>query len=204
MRPRALRFGLGVFTVSLGVLLLRFLVPRPIGMADNGDGWRLLCQVGGKMADRPSELYVRFGYASSPTCKREYISSQCWLDQNASKLGTLLGSSSVLNLLVLGGITVVLIAFGVTAVALGLELSTRYRIIATALVLLVVADSAFFGYAASVLSEGAGFLGIVLTVGGMLLMHRTGACRYTGAVVTVVGAMIGINAKSQTLVLVPV
>ncbi len=204
MRPRELRFGLGVFTVSLGVLLLRFLVPRPIGMADNGDGWRLLCQVGGRMLDRPSELYVRFSYAPAPACRSQYISSQSWLDQAASKLGTLLGSSSALNLLVLGGITVVLIAFGVTAVALGLDLSRRYRIIAAALVLLVVADSAFFGYAASVLSEGAGFFGILLTVGGMLLMHRTGAWRYTGAVVTVLGAMIGINAKSQTLLLIPV
>jgi hypothetical protein len=66
-----------------------------------------------------------------------------------------------------------------------------------------MADSAFFGYFASVLSEGAGFVGMLLMAGGLLLMNRTGAWRYWGAALTVVGALIGINAKSQTLLLIP-
>ncbi|MFD9895822.1 hypothetical protein ACFWY9_41305 [Amycolatopsis sp. NPDC059027] len=201
---REIRLGLGVLITSLGVLLVRFLVPRPIGMADNGDGWRLLCQLGASQPDRPSEKFVRFAYGAAPECKSAYISSQSWLDKTASELGKLLGSSSVLNLLVLGVLCTVLLALGITAIVLGLRLSTRNRIIATALLLLVAGDSAFFGYVASVLSEGAAFIGILLLCGGLLLMNRAGAWRYAGAVVTVAGALIGINAKTQTLLLIPV
>ncbi|MEU5260064.1 hypothetical protein [Amycolatopsis sp. NPDC021455] len=203
MRSRELRFGLGVFVLSLGALLLRFLVPRPIGMADNGDGWRLLCDLGGRHPDIKPEFYVHFSYGPGQVCTTQYISSQAWLDWFASKLGKVLGSSAELNLLVLGAITCVLVAGGIAATVLGLELSRRNRVIAAVLLLLVMADSAFFGYFASVLSEGAGFLGMLLTAGGLLLMHRTGAWRYWGAALTVVGALIGINAKSQTLLLIP-
>src|SRR5207248_5740411 len=107
MRYRELRFGSGVFTASLAVLLVRFLVPRPIGMADNGDGWRLLCQLGGRQLNRPSEGWVRFSYGPAPACKSDYISSQSWLDLAANKLGILLGSHAVLNLVVLGVLTCV-------------------------------------------------------------------------------------------------
>lgn len=203
MRPRELRFGLGVFVLSLGVLLVRFLVPRPVGMADNGDGWRLLCDLGGRHPELKSESYVHFSYGPGTACKSDYISSQAWLDWVASKLGTLLGSSAQLDLLVLGAITCVLVSVGVTATVLALDLSVRHRVVATLLLLLVMADSAFFGYFASVLSEGAAFLGMLLTAGGLLLMHRTGAWRYWGAALTVAGAMIGLNAKSQTLLLIP-
>jgi hypothetical protein len=203
VRSRELRFGLGVFVLSLGVLLVRFLVPRPVGMADNGDGWRLLCDLGGRHPELSSEFYVHFSYGPGSACKSDYISSQAWLDWFASKLGKVLGSSAELNLLVLGAITCVLVAAGVAATVLGLELSRRNRVIAAVLLLLVMADSAFFGYFASVLSEGAGFAGMLLMAGGLLLMNRTGAWRYWGAALTVVGALIGINAKSQTLLLIP-
>lgn len=172
-------------------------------MADNGDGWRLLCALGGRHPDLPSEFYVRFTYAPGLPCTSNYISSQSWIDWFARKTAHALGSTAEFNLLVLGGITCVLVAAGVALTVLGLDLSRRNRVIAAVLLLLVMADSAFFGYFASVLSEGAGFLGMLLTTGGLLLMHRTGAWRYWGAALTVVGALIGINAKSQTLLLIP-
>ncbi|WP_409185440.1 hypothetical protein F9C11_14805 [Amycolatopsis sp. VS8301801F10] len=203
MRSRDLRFGLGVFVASLGLLLLRFLVPRPVGMADNGDGWRLLCQLGGRQLDRPSEGFVRFSYGSAPPCDSAYVSSQAWLDWAAGKIGALFGASGVLNLLVLGVLTSVLVAAAITVTVLGLDLNRRNRLLATALLLLVMADSAFFGYFASVLSEGAAFLGILLICGGLFLVHRPGKLRWAGAAVTVLGGLIGINAKSQTLLLIP-
>nr|WP_221471895.1 hypothetical protein [Amycolatopsis umgeniensis] len=195
--------ALGVFFVALGVLLVRFLVPRPIGMADNGDGWRILCRLGAREIDRPSQYFVRFSYGPAPACNSEYISSQSWIDKIASEAGRLFDSSVVLNLLVLGVLGCLLVAGGIAAIVAGLRLSVRDSFIATAALLLVAADSAFFGYFASVLSEGAAFAGMLLLAGGLLLMHRTGPWRYTGAAVTVLGAMIGINAKSQTLLLIP-
>ncbi len=203
VKIREIRLTLGVFVAALGVLLIRWLVPRPIGMADNGDGWRILCQLGAKELDRPSEFYVRFAYGEAPPCVSEYISSQSWIEKLAAGIGQLLGSSAVLNLLVVGMMGVLLAAGGIAAIVTGLRLSVRNSVIATAALLLVAADSAFFGYFASVMSEGAAFLGMLILAGGLLLMHRTGPWRYTGAAVTVLGAMIGINAKSQTLLLIP-
>ncbi|RJQ87469.1 glycan biosynthesis hexose transferase WsfD [Amycolatopsis panacis] len=203
MRFRQLRFGLTVFAVSLTLLLVRFLVPRPVGMADNGDGWRLLCKLGGRQLDRPSEGFVRFTYGAAPPCDSAYVSSQTWLDWTASKLGALFGVPGVLNLIVLGVLSCVLVAVAITATVAGLGLRGWHRWLATALLLLVMADSAFFGYFASVLSEGAAFLGILLICGGLLLMHRPLGLRRAGAVVTVLGGLIGLNAKSQTLVLIP-
>lgn len=203
MRYREIGLPFGVFSAALGVLLVRFLVPRPIGMADNGDGWRILCRLGARELDRPSEYFVRFSYGPAPACDSAYISSQTWIDKIASEIGQWLGSSAILNLLVLGVLGCLLVAGGIAAVVAGLRLSVRNSVIATVALLLVVADSAFFGYFASVLSEGAAFLGMLLLAGGLLLMHRTGPWRYAGAAVTVLGAMIGINAKSQTLLLIP-
>ncbi|MEV6910235.1 hypothetical protein [Amycolatopsis sp. NPDC051071] len=203
MKIREIRLTLGVFFAALGVLLVRFLVPRPIGMADNGDGWRILCRLGAREFDRPSQYFVRFSYGPAPACDSEYISSQSWIDKIASGLGQLFDPSSILNLLVLGVLGCLLAAGGIAAIVAGLRLSVRNSFIATAALLLVAADSAFFGYFASVLSEGAAFVGMLLLAGGLLLLHRPGPWRYTGAAVTVLGAMIGINAKSQTLLLIP-
>lgn len=203
MRYREIGVPFGAFSAALGVLIVRFLIPRPIGMADNGDGWRILCQLGARELDRPPEYFVRFSYGPAPACNSEYISSQSWIDKIASGLGQLLGSSAILDLLVLGVLGCLLVAGGIAAIVAGLRLSARNSVIATVALLLVVADSAFFGYFASVLSEGAAFAGMILLAGGLLLMHRTGPWRYTGAAVTVLGAMIGINAKSQTLLLIP-
>ncbi|MEV8614473.1 hypothetical protein AB0383_42325 [Amycolatopsis sp. NPDC051373] len=204
MRTKDLRFGLAIFGASLALLLVRFLIPRPIGMADNGDGWRLLCKLGGKQLDRPSEGFVRFSYGAGVPCTSDYVSSQTWLDWLASKAGHLFGSSAVLNLLVLGVGTCVLVAVAITAAVTGLDLERRGKVVATVLLLIVMGDSAFFGYFASTLSEGAAFLGMLLIAGGLLLMHRDRAQRYAGAAFTVLGGLIDINAKSQTLLLIPV
>ncbi|KFU81298.1 hypothetical protein SAMN04489729_6501 [Amycolatopsis lurida] len=204
MRYREIVLPFGVFSAVLGVLLTRFLVPRPIGMADNGDGWRILCRLGARELDRPTETFVRFSYGPAPACESEYISSQSWIDEIAGELGRSLGSSAILNLVVLGVLGCLLVAGGIAAIVTCLRLSVRNSVVATIALLLVVADSAFFGYFASVLSESAAFAGMILLAGGLLLMHRTGPWRYAGAAVTVLGAMIGINAKSQTLLLLPV
>ncbi|QRP47448.1 hypothetical protein [Amycolatopsis sp. FDAARGOS 1241] len=203
MRTKELRFGLAIFIASLALLLIRFLVPRPIGMADNGDGWRLLCKLGGKQLDRPSEGFVRFSYGAGVPCRSDYVSSQSWLDWLASKAGHLFGSSANLNLLVLGAGTCVLVAVAITAAVAGLDLKRSGKVVATVLLLLVMGDSAFFGYFASTLSEGAAFLGLLLIAGGLLLMHRDRARRRAGAAITVLGGLIGITAKSQTLLLIP-
>ena len=197
-------FPVGLFGGSLAVLLLRWLVPGPIGAADNGDGSRILCQLGANEPDRISERWVRMAYRPSPPCHSGYVSTQTWLDRAAQRLGHLLGSSDALNLYVLGALSCLLVAAAVTMLALALPLSRRGRTVAAGLLLLALADSAVFGWFVSVLSEGAAILGVTVMAGGLLLIQRADRWRYVGAVVLAVGSVVAINAKAQTLLLLPV
>jgi hypothetical protein len=194
----------GLFTASLGVLLLRWLVPGPVGAADNGDAWRLLCPLGATPPERISEDWVQLTYRATDVCDSTYVSSQSWFLRATQWLGGVLGSPAALDLHILGALVCVLVAMAVTVLTLALPLPTRGRIVAAGLLLLVLADSAVFGWFVSVLSEGAAVLGITLATGGLLLLQRTDRWRWTGALLTTAGAVIGANAKAQTLMLVPV
>jgi hypothetical protein len=108
-------FPLGLFVAALAVLLVRWLVPGPIGAADNGDGWRPLCPLGANEPDRISEDWVRMAYAPVPVCDSAYVSSQAWFDQAAQWIGRQLGSGATLNLYVLGALSCLLVALAVTA-----------------------------------------------------------------------------------------
>ncbi|MEW2500150.1 hypothetical protein AB0878_06660 [Amycolatopsis sp. NPDC047767] len=194
---RSTALGLGVFGVSLAVLLVRFLVPRPVSMSDNGDGFRVLCGAGIKWISKP-EKYVHLVYAATPGgCDPTYQLSQSWL----ARLAVAFGSHSELSLVVLGVISSVLAAAAVALVVVGLPYGLRVRLPVAVGLLLVVADSAFFGYFSSTLGEGTAFLGILLAVGGLLLMGRRWLA--AGAVVTVVGGLMAVNAKVQTLMILP-
>ncbi|WP_181773120.1 glycan biosynthesis hexose transferase WsfD [Amycolatopsis pittospori] len=196
-------FGLGVFAAALTVLLVRFLVPRPIGMSDNGDGFRVLCGAGIPWKGKP-EQFARLEYtAPAGECDATYLLSQSWFARIARSLGGLLGLESTLSLIVLGVVMSVLAAAAVALIVVGLPYSRRVRVLATAGLLLVVADSAFFGYFASVLGEGAAFLGLLLALGGLLVAARPGWWRYAGLVVLVFGGVIAVNAKVQTLMILP-
>jgi len=201
---RKWRFPAGLFVGSLALLLIRWLVPGPIGAADNGDGWRILCHLGASEPDRISERWVRMAYRPSPPCHSGYVSTQTWLDHTAQWFGHLLGSSAALNLYVLGALSCLLVAAAVTMLALALPLSRRGQTVAAGLVLLALADSAVFGWFISVLSEGAAFLGITVMAGGLLVMQRADRWRYAGAVALFAGSVVALNAKAQTLLLLPV
>jgi hypothetical protein len=201
---RRLLSSVALFAASLGVLLVRWLVPGPVGAADNGDAWRLLCPLGATPGDRILEDWVQMAYGPTDVCESGYVSSQTWLLRLARWSGGHLGSAAALDLYVLGAITCVLAALAVTVLTLALPLTTHGRLVATGLLLLVLTDSAVFGWLVSVLSEGVALLGITLTAGGLLLLQRSDRWRWAGAVVTTVGAVLAANAKAQTLVLVPV
>jgi hypothetical protein len=199
MALRSIWLAAGVFTAAVIALLVRWLVPGPVGAADNGDGWRLLCQVGGGDPDRLSEDWVQLTYPPAPFCFSGYVSSQLWFLRLAGYIGARLGSTDVVDLRVLGVLTCVLLAGAVTLLAVALPLSVRGRLAAAALVLLVVADSAVFGFFVSVLSEGAAFFGILVTAAGLVLLQRPDRWRLVGAVTTCGGALVAVNAKTQTL-----
>jgi hypothetical protein len=65
---------LAIFGVSLGLLLVRFLVPTPVGQSDNRDGPRVMCGRGLGLSpvvphgDPRFFRFVYFQFAPSPTC----------------------------------------------------------------------------------------------------------------------------------------
>ncbi|MGW5699513.1 glycan biosynthesis hexose transferase WsfD [Amycolatopsis japonica] len=207
-RPAALEassrlFGAGVFAAALTVLLARFLVPRPVGMADNGDGFRVLCGAGIPWKGKP-EGFVHLAYTvPAGECDATYLLTQSWFARIARSIGGVLGLESTLSLVVLGVLTSVLAAAAVALIVVGLPYSRRVRGFAAVGLLLVVADSAFFGYFASVLGEGAAFLGLLLAVGGLLVSARPDWWRYAGLAVLLFGGVIAVNAKVQTLMILP-
>src|ERR1700736_1048040 len=70
--PGAAPRWLSIFGVSLGLFLIRFLVPTPVGQSDNRDGPRLMCGLGVGPAvphgDPRFFRYIYFQYASLPSC----------------------------------------------------------------------------------------------------------------------------------------
>lgn len=201
--PRARLFGLGVFATALTVLLVRFLVPRPIAISDNGDGFRVLCGAGIPWKGKP-EGFVHLAYGSpAGECDATYLLTQSWFARIARSVGGLLGLESTLSLVVLGVLTSVLAAAAIALIVVGLPYSRRVRVFAALGLLLVVADSAFFGYFASVLGEGAAFLGLLIAVGGLLVAARPGWWRYAGLAAVLFGGVIAVNAKVQTLMILP-
>ncbi|WP_410650563.1 alpha/beta fold hydrolase [Amycolatopsis sp. cmx-4-54] len=67
VRYREIGLPFGVFSAALGVLLVRFLVPRPIGIATAVTAGASCARLGAREVDRPSEDFVRFSYASVKT-----------------------------------------------------------------------------------------------------------------------------------------
>jgi hypothetical protein len=72
---------LAIFAVSLGALLIRFLVPAPVGQADNRDGPRLMCGLGlGPVTGRHPRFFrfAYFEYVTRQRCARRvpYPSSE--------------------------------------------------------------------------------------------------------------------------------
>ncbi|GLZ40672.1 hypothetical protein [Actinokineospora sp. NBRC 105648] len=193
----------GTFVAWVAVLVVRWLVPRPVGIADNGDGWRLLCKLGVNDRARVSESVVQFFYAPAAPCPSSYVSSQFWVDRVALWLGQVLGDPPGLNLKVVGAIGILVVAVGLTVVVWALPVRGWYRALAAFVIGLVVLDSAFFGYLTSVISEGAAFAGLLLMAGGLLLLRRPGFQRWLGVAVVVAGGVLGVNAKSQTLMVLP-
>jgi hypothetical protein len=200
------RLGIGVFGASLALFVVRFLVPRPIAMSNNGDGGRVLCGAGITWKGLP-EPFVHLVYTAppgAPPCRPTYLLTQSWLADLAVRLARIAGFPHTLSLVVLGLLSSVIAAAAVTVIVLGLPGGRRTRLAVAAGLLLVVADSAFFGYFAAILGEGPAFLGLLLSTGGLLLTAREGRWSHAGMAVTFAGGVLAVNAKVQTLAILPI
>jgi hypothetical protein len=196
-----------IFGGSMALFLVRFLVPSPVGMADNGDGPRLVCGLGVTPATHGFpryDSYAFFTFVPTSACEKGavYASSQHVLLVAARALTPLLGLSGAVNLIALGLITCALQSVGIASLACGLRLGWRGTIVTAAAIWLVMADAAFFDTYASPFSEGATLTGLLLVAAGAIYLGR-GPLGFTfGLAATGAGGLLAALSKEQYVPLV--
>ena len=212
-RPAGAAAFLPVIAGVLAALLMaaRLLLPVPVGMANNGDAVRLMCEIGANSQSPPwptsGSLFVRFWYpllrpGSGPPCLH-YPTTQAlqmwltaWVHQHVLGLpGAIDMRELIVEYCVLAGV--------VTAVAARLLASLRLaaRILILILLFLVLSEAAFADYAASPFTETAALYGmLVFAVAGVAVAVR--ARGYHAAyLVAWASAVLAVGAKTETTTL---
>ena len=201
--------------VWAGVMAVRLFVGGTVGMADNGDSRRLLCQLGVRavhpyQADLTKYVYPVwvahrwYGEACGADGSGEpYRSSELWLLSIAKHLTPLLGFQGSLDLRALGVLASVLVGVAAGMLVALLPGSLVRRVVVASLFGLVAADSAVAEYFVSPYSETAALLGALFLWVALLWMWRRGTTTWPGlAAVALIGAFT-MAAKTQSVALLP-
>lgn len=200
------------------VAAVRMLWPPAAGLADSGDGLRLMCQLGvapgGQGTASPGAFWAPFwpdhryfGEACGvPGTGETYTSSELILLRAAEWLGVLFGPSGGLDLRFLALLCAVLVGAGVALwmLALPSSVSMPARLLIACVVGLIMVDSGIARFYASPYSEPAALLGVMLLCPALLWLLRQR--RYTwGALVAVAGlGAFAMLAKTQMVSVLPV
>jgi hypothetical protein len=208
-RPRPAVRWLSIFGASFGLLLIRFLVPVPVGQADNRDGPRLMCGRGLHLApvvphgDPRFFRFAYFAYAPSPSCNKlpTYPSSELVPLELARMATPVLRLPGTLNLIALGLLMCLLTAIGIASLATGLGLPLRAQLLVAAAVWLIMADAAFFDVDAAPFSEPAALVGLLLVAAGVVYLGRGWRETVLGLALAGPGGGLAILSKEQYLIL---
>lgn len=197
---------LSIFAGSLGLFLVRFLVPVPVGQADNRDGPRLMCGLGVGPVTRGFPRYYRFAYfeyVPRVACdgRVPYPSSELVPLLITRVLTPLLALSGALNLIALGLLMCVIASAGIASLAVGLRVRLWAQLLVAAVLWLILADAAFFDVFASPFSEPAALVGLLLVAAGVLYLGRGWRSTVTGLILAGTGGFLAILSKEQYLVL---
>ncbi|WP_214107856.1 glycan biosynthesis hexose transferase WsfD [Acrocarpospora catenulata] len=200
-----------------GIMLIRLFAGGTVGLADQGDGNRLLCGFGAAV-DRPWQANVwEHVYPTwlahswfGETCGVEgtgeaYRSTQLWLLWLAGKITPLLGLPGVIDLRALGVICAVLVGVVVGLLAWVLPGQWWVRTLAASAVGLVYADAAFAGFFVSPYAEPASLLGVGLLLVALLTLWRMGRATVPRVLFVSAAALFAIGSQIQlAALLVPV
>src|SRR5258708_5457741 len=165
---------LSIFGASLGLFIIRLLVPPPVGQADNRDGPRLMCGRGlglGPRVPRGDPRDFRYAYvefAPSPSCAplRTYPSSEVVPLELARVLTPVLRLPGTLNLIALAVLLSAGASIGIASLATGLRFRLWAQLLVAAILWLIMADAAFFDVYAGPFSEPAALIGLLLVAAG--------------------------------------
>jgi hypothetical protein len=204
--PRSAPLWLSVFGVSLGLFLIRFLVPTPVGQADNRDGPRLMCGLGvGPVTDGFPRFfrYAYFEYVPRPACanRAPYPSSELVPLVIAKLLSPVFGLPGTLNLIALGVLMCALASVAIASLVTGLRIRLWARLVVAAVAWVIVADAAFFDVFASPFSEPAALVGLLLVAAGVVYLGRGWRETVIGLVLAGSGGFLAILSKEQYLIL---
>ncbi|MFL6116556.1 MAG: hypothetical protein ACJ786_35140 [Catenulispora sp.] len=202
---------------SAVLLMVRLLVPRVVGVADNYDGVRLMCHLGVdvRLPPRTPRLrdYVAVRYVHIPhfDCQRHalgsihlptvpYRSSQLLLLYAGRMLTRVLDSPDYLDLRAVGIVCCLLIGGAVGLLYRFAGMRCRYRVVLCGAVVLTVADTVFIDYAISPFSEIASIIGLLYVVVGVLLVAGPGRRRrVAGLALAGVAGLFFATAKTQNV-----
>jgi hypothetical protein len=176
--------GVGLGAVIL--VLCHLMIPNPIGMADTGDGRRLLCQIDAgdphfAEARNSAERFVAITYVKIPdnptACGRfrvteRYPSSAVFVLAGAQRLTWLVGLPGALDMRVTGVLYSLLYGLVIGLLVRVLPGPRWARVLAAAAVGLIGADATFALYFISPFSEPLEFVALLGSYAGLLALWR--------------------------------
>ena len=198
---------MSIFGVSLELFIVRFLIPTPVGQADNRDGPRLMCGLGlGPAVSRGSARFFRYAYFEYVPYRgcaslHPYPSSELVPLELARLLTPVLGLPGTLNLIAVGLLMCVVASAGIASLATGLRLRLAAQLLVAAIAWLIMADAAFFDVYAGPFSEPAALVGLLLVAAGVTYLGRGWRATVFGVVLAGPGGFLVALAKEQYLIL---
>jgi len=200
------RTWLLIFSASLGLFLLRFLVPTPVAQADNRDGPRLLCGLGLGPVTGGHPLFFRyayFEYVTQASCgsRAPYPSSELVPLEIGRVLTPIFGLRGALNMIAVGVLICALASVGIASLAVGLRVRVWAQLLVAAVVWVIMADAAFFDTYGGPFSEPVALVGLLLVAAGIVYLGRGWRSTLIGLALAGTGGFFAILSKEQYLIL---
>ncbi|WAL68484.1 hypothetical protein ORV05_12155 [Amycolatopsis cynarae] len=193
-----------------GIMLARLFVGGAIGLADNFDGHRLMCQL--QVAQVPNghevwaylnpfyDSHTFYGEAcSAGGTGQAYYSSEWYFLWLAKLLTPLSGSGHALDLRMLGVVVSVFFGLAIGLICAACPLPIWARVVFVSLIGLFTADSAIAPYFISPLSEPAAIIGMLFIIAALLRLLRRNYATVPDLLLVSAAVLWTVTAKTQTI-----
>lgn len=198
--------------VGLGAafaMAARLTLPHPVGMANNGDAQRLMCQIGADAGSPPVPsarwFFVRFRYPVErrpagcdgyPTTQIVQLRLTAWLHHHVFGLsGRVDLRETIVEYCLLVGVVMAIAAVLLASV----RRTARFAVLAA--LFLLLGEATFADYAASPYSEAAALYGLLIFAVAAVVAAARGRGRRAAFLVAWGGALLAVGAKTETVTL---